>query len=53
MADKSKKKKRKLKRDIRRTAVLTHRIAISLHAEAATLQKKLAWLVKVTEETRP
>lgn len=45
-----KKKQRKAKKSIRRTATLAHRIAISLHAEAETLQQKTAWLVKALDE---
>lgn len=47
-----KKKKRKAKRNIRRTATLVHRIALSLHAEAETLSQKTAWLVKALEQAR-
>lgn len=44
------KKKRKKKRQIHRTVTLVHRIAISLHAEAETLQQKTAWLLKALEQ---
>lgn len=47
---KKKKKKHKAKRSIRSAACLVHRIAISLHAEAETLQQKTAFLVKALDE---
>lgn len=50
MAEKRKKKKRKVKRDIRRAACLSHRIAISLHAEAARLHERTAFLVHALDE---
>lgn len=47
---KRKKKNRKVKKQIRRTVTLVHRIAISLHAEAETLQEKTASLVKAVDQ---
>jgi hypothetical protein len=46
-------KKLKTKKHIRRTVALIHRIAISLHAEAETLQEKTASLIAELDRKKP
>jgi hypothetical protein len=47
------KKKPKTKKQIRRILALIHRIAISLHAEAETLQEKTASLIAELDRKKP
>ena len=47
------KKKPKTKKEIRRILALIHRIAISLHAEAETLQEKTASLIAELDRKKP
>jgi hypothetical protein len=47
------KKKPKAKKQIRRILALIHRIAISLHAEAETLQEKTASLIAELDRKKP
>jgi hypothetical protein len=47
------KKKPKTKKRIRRIVTLIHRIAISLHAEAETLQQKTASLIAELDRKKP
>jgi hypothetical protein len=46
-------KKPKTKKQIRRILALIHRIAISLHAEAETLQEKTASLIAELDRKKP
>jgi hypothetical protein len=47
------KKKLKTKKQIRRILTLIHRIAISLHSEAETLQEKTASLIAELDRKKP
>jgi len=47
------KKKPKTKKQIRRILTLIHRIAMSLHAEAETLEEKTASLIAELDRKKP
>ena len=47
------KKKPKTKKQIRRVLTLIHRIAMSLHAEAETLEEKTASLIAELDRKKP